>query len=80
MKRITITLPESLAAILAREAERTGKSVSEVVRTVLAKGFGLSGDETRPLPFAGVGRSGHRDTARRAEEILEREWGGDRHR
>jgi plasmid stability protein len=79
MTRITITLPEPLAAILAREAERTGRSVSEVVRTVLAKGLGV-GEEARPIPFAGVGRSGHRDTARRAEEILEREWGGDRDR
>lgn len=30
MTRITITLPESLAGILAREAERSGKSVSEM--------------------------------------------------
>jgi len=80
MTRITITVPEPLAAVLSREAERRGRSVSEVVRTVLAKGLGVGDVEPRPLPFAGVGRSGHRDTARRAEEVLEREWGSDRDR
>lgn len=75
MKRITVSLPESLAGVVVREAERTGRSVSELVRTVLSKGLGLGGDEVRRVPFATLGRSGHQDTARRAEEILEQEWG-----
>lgn len=36
----------------------------------------LPGD-ARPLPFANVGRSGRRATARDMEELIAREWHGD---
>jgi Arc/MetJ-type ribon-helix-helix transcriptional regulator len=74
MMRTTITLPNDLAAALVREARRRDTSVSEVVRTALSESLGLSGGRRR-LPIAGLGRSGHRHTARDAEKILAKEWG-----
>jgi hypothetical protein len=78
MTRITITLPDDLAGILSHEARRRGEPVSAVVREALRSHLG-SGSQ-RSLPFAGLGRSGRKHTARDAERILRREWGGDRSR
>lgn len=80
MRRTTISLPDELAGALEREARRQGTSASAIARQALMTRLGLSEGETRELPFAGLGRSGARDTARRAEEILAREWhpAGDR--
>jgi Arc/MetJ-type ribon-helix-helix transcriptional regulator len=80
MKRITISLPDDYATLVSREARRRGDSVSEVIRRALASALGLSGEEARPIPFAGLGRSGRRHTARDAEAILSREWGNVRRR
>lgn len=80
MHRITISLPDDLAQLVAHEAERTGNSVSGLVRKALEKVLGVAEDTPRELPFAGLGRSGHRDTARNAEAILAQEWTRDRHR
>jgi Arc/MetJ-type ribon-helix-helix transcriptional regulator len=74
MKRTTIALPDDIAAALDREAHRRRASVSEVARTALAQHLGLSGDQPRALPFAELGRSGHRTTARDMETLLEQEW------
>jgi len=74
MKRTTITLPDDLARALAREARRHETSASEIVRAALAQHLGLAADGERALPFAALGRSGHRDTAREMEALLEREW------
>jgi len=73
MKRSTISLPDDLARDMAREAERRRVSVSEVARDALREH--LHAPARSNLPFVGIGRSGRRDTARRAEEILAREWG-----
>jgi Arc/MetJ-type ribon-helix-helix transcriptional regulator len=73
MMRTTISLPDDLAAMLAREARRLDASVSEVVRQALSRH--LSGDPADAGPgFIAIGRSGTKRTARRAEEILAREW------
>lgn len=77
MKRTTISLPDDLAAALEREARRRRVSVSEVAREVIAKGLGRSGDEPRHLPFFALGASGHRNTARDMEELLNVEWDPD---
>lgn len=77
MKRTTVSLPDDLAAALAREAQRRNRSVSEITRDALAKHLGLAADEPRPVPFAAVGRSGQRTTARDMEELLAREWDAD---
>jgi predicted transcriptional regulator len=75
MRRTTISLPDDLADALHREARRRAVSVSAVARDALAThlGFGNAGDQ-RPLPFAGVGRSGQRTTARDMESLLAKEW------
>jgi Arc/MetJ-type ribon-helix-helix transcriptional regulator len=80
MTRITVSLPEELAAILDREAHRLREPVSSVVRRAL-QAF-LEGDGARPrtLHMIGLGRSGRRHSARDAEKILSREWHRDRGR
>jgi Ribbon-helix-helix protein, copG family len=78
MKRTTITLSDELATALARESRRSGISVSEVTRRALASHLGL--DAPRRLPFAALGKSGHRHTARDLEEVLAEEWSPDRDR
>jgi Arc/MetJ-type ribon-helix-helix transcriptional regulator len=80
MIRTTITLPDELAAVVAREARRRDSSVSEVVRLALGAFLGLTSSSPRRLPFASLGRSGLRHTARDAEKILAAEWGRDRRR
>lgn len=79
MIRTTISLPNDLATLLTREARRRETSVSAVVRRAVAAFLGASG-ERRELPFAALGRSGRRHTARDAEKILTAEWGHARRR
>lgn len=73
-------MPKDMARALAREARRRGTSVSAVAREAVAEKLGLNSGEGRELPFVGLGRSGKRDTARRADEILAEEWRVDRSR
>lgn len=74
MKRTTISLPEELFAAVEREANRRRTSVSQVTREALEERLGRT-QGARVLPFAGIGRSGHRSTARDIETILADEWG-----
>ncbi len=78
MKRTTISLPDELAQDVEREARRRRVSLSEVARDALSEHLNRSA--ASGLPFIGIGRSGKHDTARRAEEILAREWGDARGR
>jgi predicted transcriptional regulator len=80
MKRTTVSLPDDLAAALAREARRRNQSASEITRDALAQHLGLAAGEPRDLPFAAVGRSGHHHTGRDMEELLAREWDDDARR
>ena len=73
MKRTTISIPDDLALAAEREARRRRTSVSEVAREALAAHLGLGGQKG-PLPFADLGRSGARHTAREMEELMAREW------
>jgi hypothetical protein len=77
MKRTTVSLPDDLAAALAREARRRDLSASEITRDALAKHLGLVAGAPRDVPFAAVGRSGHRNTAREMEALLAQEWDDD---
>lgn len=78
MRRTTISLPDELAAALEREARRRSMPASAVARDALAAYLGIGGpDDQRDLPFAALGRSGHSDTARAMEELLEQEWAAD---
>jgi predicted transcriptional regulator len=79
MTRTTISLPDDLATLLAREARRRETSVSAIVRHAVESFLGVSA-ERRALPFAALGRSGRRHTARDAEKILTAEWGHARRR
>lgn len=77
MKRITISLPDDLAAALQREAHRERKSVSEIVRQAIESSIRPLPvvDGKRVVPFAGLGRSkGAGNIARDMEEIMEKEW------
>jgi hypothetical protein len=80
MKRTTISLPDDVAILLQREARRRDTSVSEVTRQALLAYFGLADGQPRRIPFAALGASGYKHTARDVEEILANEWGlaGDR--
>ena len=77
MKRTTISLPDDLAAAVQREAHRRRIPVSQVAREALEARLGGA---RRELPLAALGRSAHRDTAQKIDEILEAEWTGDRGR
>jgi predicted transcriptional regulator len=78
MRRTTISLPDELADALEREARRRALPASAIARYALSDylGIGRAGEQ-RELPFAAVGRSGQRTTARDMEELLEREWDQD---
>jgi predicted transcriptional regulator len=78
MRRTTISLPDELADALEREARRRALPASAIARDALSDylGIGRAGEQ-RELPFAAVGRSGQRTTARDMEELLEREWDQD---
>ncbi|HYM44758.1 MAG TPA: CopG family transcriptional regulator [Solirubrobacteraceae bacterium] len=77
MKRTTVSLPDDLAQALDRESRRRHASVSEVTREALAQHLGLASGGPRELPFAALGHSGHRTTARDMEQLLEQEWNDD---
>lgn len=77
MHRITIWLPDELAAEAADRADREETSASEIVPRAIAAAFAL-GDKPTGLPFAARGHSEERTTTQDAEEILNREWAGDR--
>lgn len=74
MSRITVSLPDELAGAVDREARRRRVPVSQLVRESIEAQLGIGGP--RQIAFAGVGRSGRRDTARRVDDILEAEWTG----
>jgi hypothetical protein len=74
MRRTTLSLPDDLADALAREAHRRSTSASAIARDAIARHLHLVPNGARPLPFAAVGRSGRRSTARDMEELLAREW------
>ena len=69
MKRTTIYLDPDLEVLLKLEAMKSGRSSVDVIREALRAYL----DERRPALPPGIGefRSGHTDTAERAEEILD---------
>jgi hypothetical protein len=58
---------------VARKTHASGKSESDVTREALIAHLGLD-DSARELSFVALGASGHRNTARDAEDILATEW------
>jgi predicted transcriptional regulator len=80
MKRTTISLPDELAAALAREARRRRTSVSEIAREAIEARLSPTSSGRRRLPFASLGRSGRTNTARDIEDLIQSEWATDSHR
>ncbi|MBY0398613.1 MAG: ribbon-helix-helix protein, CopG family [Thermoleophilia bacterium] len=76
MRRITVSMPDELAAALAREARLSGRSMSAIAREAVARHLALDAVGPRSLPFGALGRSAHRHTARRMQDLLAQEWGG----
>jgi predicted transcriptional regulator len=73
MKRTTVKLPDDVDARLRHEAARRQTTISEITREAIEAYLGGGG--RRRLIAAKAGRSGRRDTARRIEEIIRREFG-----
>lgn len=80
MKRTTVSLPDELAAAVARAADRRRVSVSELTREALAAHLGIGTAGKRTLGFANLGSSGTSTTSQDIEEILDAEWGHARGR
>jgi predicted transcriptional regulator len=69
MKRTTVKIDDQLDARLRHEAERQGKTVSQVTREALEAHLGK-----RRLGAAAAGASGQKDVSERIEEILAEEF------
>jgi Arc/MetJ-type ribon-helix-helix transcriptional regulator len=74
MKRTAVVLPDEIASRLDLEARQRHVSVAEVVRRALSTYLLGEASNQGQVLLAALGRSGQDDTARNAEEILEREW------
>lgn len=75
MKRTTVTLPDDLAALTRREAERRKTSVSEVVRTALDHELRPGG--RREIPWAGLVEDPELAPARELDRELSASWADD---
>lgn len=72
MKRTTVSLPDSLARLAAREAERRGTSVSDVVRMSLV--HMLRPHDDRKIPWAGIVREPELVFGATMDEALDEDW------
>lgn len=75
MKRTTVTLPDDLAALTRREAERRNTSVSEVVRSALVHELRPGGK--RDIPWAGMVDDPEVALARDVDRELSATWADD---
>ena len=71
IKRTTVKISDELDARLRHEAERSGRTISEITREALESYLGVA--SKRRFLFEKAGRSGYTDTSRRVEEILRAE-------
>lgn len=75
MKRITVTLPDELAALVDRERRRRDVSAASVIRDAVeahVRPHASNGGNRRVLRIAALGRGGG-NVARNLEELLEAE-------
>ena len=77
MKRTTVSLPDDLAAAVARERRSAARlGVAGHARGARRAPRRIRGQtEKRRLGFAKLGASGKRNTSRDVEKILDAEWG-----
>ena len=74
MQRLTISLPDDLAADLRRKAQLCRKSLSEVVRDALVE-HEAKADATAPmLPFVGIVKAGGFRSIEEMDAELEAHW------
>ena len=75
MRRTTIFAEDAVLDALLAIARRRGVPLAQVTREALAAYVARQRARRRPLTLAGIGRSGRRDVAERAEELLKEGFG-----
>jgi hypothetical protein len=77
MKRATITLPDDLAELVDREAQRRQTSFSDIVRQFIVVGLSGSEEKPREIPWAGLFHDPDMVPAERMDEELAKSWADD---
>ncbi len=77
MKRTTITMPDELADLVAREARRRDTSVSGLVRSLVERGLNLSSEAPRVIPWAGMFDDPEAPAAARLDDEVKKHWADD---
>ena len=75
MKRTTVFADDDVMKKLREIAKRENCTVSEVTRKALNEFVSRRGRKRSRLSLIGVGRSGRKDVAERAEELLGKGFG-----
>lgn len=75
MKRTTVLADEDVMKKLKEIAQREKTTVSKVARTALNEFVSRRQRKKFRLSLIGIGRSGRKDVAERAEELLGKEFG-----
>lgn len=75
MKRTTVFADDEVLRQLRRIAKQENRTLSDVIRTALARYVARRRPRRRSLPLVGVGKSGRGDVAERAEELLGKGFG-----
>jgi len=77
MKRVTVSLPDDLAALAESEARRRHTSISEVVGESLAEKLCPAAAKPRVIPWAGIATSTDMVRAADIDEYLAKHWADD---
>lgn len=75
MRRTTVFAEESVLNALRAIARRRGITLADVTREALSAYVSKHRGKGKPLSIIGIGRSGRRDVAERAEELLKEGFG-----
>ena len=75
MKRTTVFADDDVMKKLREIAKRENCTVSEITRKALNEFVSRRGRKRSRLSLIGVGRSGRKDVAERAEELLGKAFG-----
>lgn len=75
MRRTTVFVDDEVLDALVAIARRRGISVAQITREALAAYVSREQGRRRPLSLAGIGRSGRKDVAERAEDLLKEGFG-----
>lgn len=75
MKRTTIFADEAVLSRLREIARRENVSLSDVIRTALERHVSRRRPKRSRLSLVGIGRSGRKDVAEHAEELLGKGFG-----